>query len=128
MHDMQPQTTEINVPAMPTMPGTTEAGQPVSNVGGEDNNTKFLMAVFALAQICNLKGEEKPKSMRHNRCVAAEENILKVCDMYVPDAINSTHLNKVWEILDGPVADMLRKHKDEIFAAINVAVQTTQEA
>lgn len=47
--------------------------------------------------------------------------------MYVPDAINSTHLNKVWEILDGPVADMLRKHKDEIFAAINVAVQTTQE-
>lgn len=73
MHDMQPQTTEINVPAMPTMLGTTETGQPVSNVGGEDNNTKFLMAVFALAQICNLNGEEKPKSMRHNRCVAAEE-------------------------------------------------------
>lgn len=124
---MQPQRTEVDVPKMPTVPAAAEAGQPVSNVGGEDNNTKFLMAVFALAQICNLKGEEKPKSMRHNRCVAAEENILKVCDMYVPDAINSTHLNKVWEILDGPVADMLRKHKDEIFAAINVAVQTTQE-
>lgn len=124
---MQPLKQEVDVPQMPTMSAAAEAGQSVSNVGSEDNNTKFLMAVFAMAQICNLKGEEKPKSMRHNRCVAAEENILKICDMYVPSGINSTCLNKVWEILDGPVADMLRKHKDDIFAAIDMAVQTTQE-
>jgi hypothetical protein len=108
-----------------------EIGSDVSVLDTEDRNMKFLQAALSLAIVDTLKGEEQDKkknSFRHNRLKNAEEVMLRICDIYLPEGINSTALNKVWAILDGPVTDVLRKHKDELYAAVVQAAQTTQEA
>lgn len=86
-----------------------------------EREDKFLKSALSLALIDTLKGEEKPKSFRHNRLKNAEEVVLRVCDIYLPDGINQIAMNKVWEILDGPVMDVLRAKAPELRAAIATA-------
>lgn len=81
-----------------------------------DKQKGFLMAALALALMATLESEEKPKSARSNRCNAAQDAIIRVCDMYVPDGINTVDINKLWEILDGPVMEVLRSNADSILA------------
>lgn len=123
--------TASNESSMQQLHQQADNREQVSQLGREDQNMKFLQAALSLAIVDTLKGEEaelKKNSFRHNRLKNAEEVILRICDIYLPSGINSTALNKVWEILDGPVTDVLRKHKDELYAAVNQAALQTQEA
>lgn len=85
----------------------------------DDDKMKFLMSALALALVCTVQGEERPHSARWNRTRSAEEAILRLCDTYKPDGTNKTTLNKVWAVLDGPVTDVLREHKESIFAGVS---------
>lgn len=85
----------------------------------DDDKMCFLMSALALALVCTVQGEEKQHSARWNRTRSAEEAILRLCDLYKPDGLNSIRLNKVWAVLDGPVTEVLRQHKDELFAGVS---------
>lgn len=128
---MQQINTASNIPSMQSMHQEPDVTVSVSELGTEDRNMKFLQAALSLAIVDTLKGEEaeaKKNSFRHNRLKNAEEVMLRICDIYLPSGINSTALNKVWAILDGPVTDVLRQYKDELYDAVNQAAQQTQEA
>lgn len=88
----------------------------------EKNNKMFLLSAFALALICSVQGEEKQHSARWNRTRSAEEAIVRVCDMYVPNGINEIDLNEVWDILDGPVLEVLNKHS-ETFKGVMICTE-----
>jgi len=104
--------------------GTNE----VPKLGEENRNMNFLMAAMTMAMFETMKVEEKPKSFKWNRLNNAVDVSLRVCDIYLPSGINSTALNKVWEILDGEVTDVLKRRANELYDAVALAAQTTQEA
>lgn len=83
-----------------------------------DRETGFIMAVLALALVATLEGEEKPKSARRNRCSNAHDAILKVCDIYLPDGMGKAKLTDIFNVLDGPVMDLLREHREVLFGAV----------
>jgi len=116
------------IPCLPELHSSPTIRGTVPELGAENTNAKFMMATTALCLIESLLGEEKPKSLRANRCAGAVESILRVCDMYAPDAINSTFLNDFWQVIDGPVHDALKNNQHILDAAIAKAIQTTQEA
>lgn len=83
-------------------------------INKSEDNKMFLLSAFALSLICTIQAEEKQYSARWNRTRAAEESVLRVCDMYVPDGINSLKLDRIWDIIDGPVMDVFRSHASDI--------------
>lgn len=83
-----------------------------------ENDTKFMMAVLALGLIATLEGEEKPKSALANRCGSAHESILRVCDIYLPEGLESTDLSRIWQVLDGPVLEVIRQNQHAIYGAL----------
>lgn len=85
-----------------------------------DREMGFIMSVLALALIATLEGEEKPKSARRNRCGSAHDAILKVCDIYLPDGMDKAKLTDIFNVLDGPVMDLLREHREVLFGALGV--------
>lgn len=87
----------------------------------EGHNVQFLRAAMALALIEDMRAVEKPKSARRNRCDSAAEAMLRVCDLYVPGAINDTCLSRIWDVLDGPITDVLKTHSAAIFGAVEEA-------
>ena len=110
------------------MSQATNSGEQISQVDPQEQEYKFLMSALALALLETLRGEEKPKSFRCNRLKNSVETVLRVCDIYLPNGINQQSLNKVWEILDGEVLQVLKTHSTELYAAVSEAAQTTQEA
>lgn len=112
---------------MPTMLRGKINGRPIPEVAAEDRNMKFMMAGLALALLESLRGEEKDKTAAYNRLAGAAESTIKVCDLYLPGAINQTSLNKMWEVLDGPVLDVLRQHQHIFELAVAEATHKTQE-
>lgn len=80
-------------------------------------NIAFLQAALAHALICSIEGEAVPKSREFNRCRAAHESVLKVIDMYLPDGFDETQLNKLYEVLDGPVTELLNSELEKFNAA-----------
>lgn len=76
-------------------------------------NLQFLQAALALALVCTIEGEAKPKSREFNRCRAAHEAIIKLLDLYVPEGFDEKQLNELWAVLDGPVTEILNKHIKE---------------
>jgi hypothetical protein len=72
----------------------------------------FIMAVLALGLIATLEGDEKPKSAAANRCHGAHDAILKVCDLYLPEGINKPELSRIWDVIDGPVMEVINQHKE----------------
>lgn len=83
-----------------------------------DRETGFIMSVLALALVATLEGEEKPKSARRNRCSNAHDAILKVCDIYLPDGMDKAKLTDIFNVLDGPVTELLREHREVLFGAV----------
>ena len=83
-----------------------------------DDRLRFMMSALALGLVATLEGEEQPKSARANRCGAAHESILRVCGLYIPDGLNHNSLARIWEVLDGPVLDVIRQHKDALIEAV----------
>lgn len=128
---MQQIDTASNIPSMQPMHQEPDVTVSVSELGTEDRNMKFLMSALALAIVETLKGEEaekKKNSFHHNRMKNACDVMIRLCDTYLPDGINSTALVKVWEILDGEVTDVLKRRSDELYDAVKQAAQQTQEA
>jgi hypothetical protein len=83
-----------------------------------DNETGFLLAVLALALVATLEGEEKPKSARRNRCSNAHDAILKVCDIYLPEGMDKAKLTDIFNVLDGPVMQVIAAHREPLFGAV----------
>lgn len=77
---------------------------------------EFLRAVLAHALICSVEGEAAPKSREFNRCRAAHESVLKVLDLYLPDGFDEKQLNKLYEVLDGPVTELLNSELEKFNA------------
>ena len=84
------------------------------------NNEGFLMAVLALGLVCTLQGEEKAGSARWNRTRAAEEAILKICDIYLPEGLDKARLASICAVLDGPVRQAIERHATILFDAVEV--------
>ena len=80
----------------------------------------FCQAALALGIICTLQGAEKQCSARWNRTRAAEEAILKVCDIYWPDGMDKARLTTIHDILDGPVQAVFERHKHLLEDAVGV--------
>ena len=83
-----------------------------------DDRIRFLMAALSLGLIATLEGEEKARSARANRCGAAHESILRVCGLYLPEGLDHNSLARIWEVLDGPVMDVIRQHSDDLISAV----------
>lgn len=70
----------------------------------------FLKTSLAVGLISQMKGEEEVGNARWNRLNSAEDAILKVCDIYLPDGMNTARLATIYDILDGPVEAVFDRH------------------
>ena len=77
---------------------------------GYNRHQQFLRAALAVGLICSIQGEEKQHSARWNRTRAAEEAILRVCDICLPDGMDKASLFSIFDVLDGPVEAVLERH------------------
>lgn len=87
---------------------------------GVDRRRSFLQAALALSIICTLQGDEKQHSARWNRTGGAEEAIIKVCDIYLPDGLDKARLSSIMNVVDGPLADVIRRHADMLLDAVSM--------
>ena len=78
----------------------------------EDYNRmhQFLRAALALGLICSIQAEEKQHSARWNRTRGAEEAILRVCDISLPDGMDKARLTSIMDVLDGPIDSVFKRH------------------
>lgn len=88
---------------------------------GVDRRRSFLQSVLALSIICTLQGEEKQHSARWNRTRSAQDAIARVCDIYLPDGFDHTRLSSIMDVVDGPLADVIRRHADLLLDAVVTA-------
>ena len=96
------------------------AKQLITEPAGLDRRACFLQAVLALSIICTLQGEEKQYSARWNRTRAAEESIIKVCDIYLPEGFDQARLTSIFNVVDGPLADVIRRHSALLMDAVSM--------
>lgn len=87
---------------------------------GVDRRRSFLQATLALSIICTLQGDEKQHSARWNRTRGAEEAIIKVCDIYLPDGLDKARLSSIFDVIDGPLANVIRRHADLLLDAVEM--------
>ena len=85
-----------------------------------DRHSGFLIACTALHLICTLQGAEKQHSARWNRTRSAEEAILKVCDIYLPDGMDQSRLVSIAGVVDGPVNDVIKRHAALLLDAVSM--------
>lgn len=76
---------------------------------------KFLMAALCLALVGTIEGDEPQRTARWNRARQAHDPIIRLCDTYLPEMINDTALNKVWDVIDLKVIPVIKRNKN-IFA------------
>lgn len=80
---------------------------------------KFLNGVFALACIDTLLGEEKAKSARYNRVAGAHDSIVRVCDTYFPDGLNTAKLSALCNFVDGPIKEVINTYAADLEAIMD---------
>lgn len=80
----------------------------------------FLQSALALGIVCSLQAEEKQHSARWNRTRAAEEAILRLCDIYLPDGMDKARLVSIWNVLDGPVESVFDRHWPLLMDAVSM--------
>lgn len=90
---------------------------------GYNRHHNFLRAALAVGLICSIQGDEKLHSARWNRTRSAEEAILRVCDILLPDGINKARLSSIMDVLDGPVEAVLERHWPILEDAVSMVQQ-----
>jgi len=85
-----------------------------------DRKRCFLSAVFALCAISSLKGEEQLKSARRNRLDAAEDAILRCCDIYLPGGLDMARIASICDVMDGPVNATIERYAALLFDAVSM--------
>lgn len=85
-----------------------------------DRPSGFLIACTCLHLICTLQGAEKNHSARWNRTKAAEEAIIRVCDIYLPDGLDQSRLVSIAGVVDGPINDVIKRHSALLLDAVSM--------
>jgi hypothetical protein len=80
------------------------------------------MACCILSMICSLQGEEKQHSARWNRTRAAEEAAIRLCDIYLPDGLDKARLTSIFDVIDGPVDAVFKRHAGILMDAVQEAL------
>jgi hypothetical protein len=88
-----------------------------------DRNRAFLMSCIILSMICTLQAEEKQHSARWNRTRSAEEAAIRMCDIYLPEGLDKARLVSIFDVVDGPVSDVIRRHAGLMLDAVAEATQ-----
>lgn len=77
---------------------------------GYNRHHNFLRAALAVGLICSIQGEEKVHSARWNRTRGAEEAILRVCDILIPNGMDKARIASIMDVLDGPIEAVIERH------------------
>jgi hypothetical protein len=85
-----------------------------------DRHSGFLIACTALHLICTLQGAEKQHSARWNRTRSAEEAVLRVCDIYLPEGMDQSRLVSIAGVVDGPLNDVIKRHATLLLDAVSM--------